>query len=88
MYYVKHTESALWTVGSGEGREWMPVEDHDGYWDALKAAERLNSPMTYQLIETMQEQIKSLTQRVESLEEELSMVGSQDYIADMAARYR
>ena len=88
MYYVQKTESSLWTVGSGEGRDWNPVEDHDNSWDALEAAERLNNPQTYKKLNAMQQQIDSLQKRLDELEESVSEMGAQSFISDMASRYR
>lgn len=88
MYYVQKTERNLWTVGSGEGRDWNPVEDHSDYWHALEGAERLNNPQTYKKLEAMQQQLEALQKRLEEMEESVSEMGSQSYLADVASRYR
>jgi len=39
MYHYKQTEPQLWTVGTGEGKDFSPESDHD---TQAKAAERVN----------------------------------------------
>lgn len=42
MYYYQRTEPGLWTVGTGEGRDWHPDSDHGSREEAADRVHYLN----------------------------------------------
>lgn len=87
MHHVKSFESGLWTVGTGEGRDWLPVQDYDDYSDAVAAAERLNNPQISRRIDELEKKVYALNALVDGLIDELASTSSQFTMADIVNRY-
>lgn len=69
MYHYIRSEPGLWTVGTGEGKNWQPESDHESPEAAAKRVAWLNgSPV--EEIETLRLEIAELRARLEEIESE------------------